>query len=376
MHPPMPSGLFTRASPRLSAAWKGLTHPHAPHRSWTATQPDHRSLAKILGLQFILGALVIAVTLALPAPDESDEPYLIGIGLVAFAIGVALRFSPRAGQRSVDAGIATIIILLTFAVTVARPMGLAPLFYFWPLMLSAYHATTRYLIVTTAFAIVLFGVALLAGAQTENAPVTFIEFSAVASAVVVATRRLRAMAAQLFGDLERLASHDALTGALNRGGFERAFAQAADAAGTRHASHQAALLLLDVDHFKAVNDQYGHPAGDAALRHLSDVVRSALREEDVFGRVGGEEFAVLLPAIAPADALLVADRIRHAVEAGSSAAGPPFTVSIGIANSAASRDPWGAADRALYAAKRGGRNRVVLADCVAPSPTQTTMEVS
>jgi diguanylate cyclase (GGDEF)-like protein len=125
--------------------------------------------------------------------------------------------------------------------------------------------------------------------------------------------------------------------------------------------------MLDVDHFKRVNDSYGHETGDRVLRVLADSCRACLRQQDVIGRYGGEEFVAFLPET-PADlALDAAERLRHAVETLTvdSPQGPvKVTVSIGIAtyNRATTSISAliNAADRALYEAKQKGRNRVVV----------------
>lgn len=157
---------------------------------------------------------------------------------------------------------------------------------------------------------------------------------------------------------ERKAVTDELTGLPNR--------RALNAAVARIGSERAALVVLDVDHFKRINDTLGHPAGDAALQHVARLLREAVRGRDVPARVGGEEFAVWLPS---ADLKLgreVAERLRQQVEAS------PFrhnghqrvlTISCGVS---AYPVPIGhpdnlmaTADAALYRAKREGRNRVV-----------------
>jgi diguanylate cyclase (GGDEF)-like protein len=168
-------------------------------------------------------------------------------------------------------------------------------------------------------------------------------------------------------DLRRLSETDALTGLGNRRAFDRVLADSlADPAG-------AALMLLDVDHFKRYNDCYGHPAGDAVLRRIAGVLMAALRSPaDVVARIGGEEFAVLLPGTDLADAhemgrrclALLADAdIAHA----GSPMGSRVTASMGVAHAYGSSegnpgaDLLQRADAALYRAKSGGRDRVVSA---------------
>ena len=130
-----------------------------------------------------------------------------------------------------------------------------------------------------------------------------------------------------------------------------------------------ALLMLDVDHFKAVNDDYGHPAGDQALRGVAEALRHNTRAFDSVARYGGEEFVVVMPGANQAEALDAAERLRKAIEALSFEPVPGrrcrLTISVGVACAHPSAlSPEGllrASDQALYEAKRGGRNRVAVA---------------
>lgn len=160
--------------------------------------------------------------------------------------------------------------------------------------------------------------------------------------------------------LQRLAGTDALTGLLNRRSFLSRAGQAL------RPQTPAAVLMLDLDHFKIINDSFGHPVGDAVLRTVSATLASGLRREDLLARFGGEEFAALLPQTGARTALTIGERLRTAVaaqHAGAELGGRRCTISIGIA--AGSGDlPIDVliteADRALYTAKREGRNRCVL----------------
>ncbi len=162
--------------------------------------------------------------------------------------------------------------------------------------------------------------------------------------------------------LRELATTDGLTGLANR----RRFLEALEHEVQRHRRYGTplALVSIDVDRFKRVNDTWGHAVGDAVLRALSAICRAEVRDVDTVGRIGGEEFAVLLPDTAPEEAMAVAERLRVAVQAAPllTAAGPlSVTLSLGVA---ASPPCDGAdallreADRALYRAKARGRNRV------------------
>ena len=184
---------------------------------------------------------------------------------------------------------------------------------------------------------------------------------------VVAVRKVRQARR-----LHNLASTDELTGLANR----RALTAAAETAlaQSRRDGSPLAMLMVDVDHFKQINDTHGHAFGDEVLRHLARVLAAGLREQDRLGRLGGEEFLAVLPAASLADARRVAERMRAAV-AAAPMPGPDgpvaVTVSIGVAGgeetSAAAL--IARADAALYQAKHAGRNTVAVDDpALVPQP--------
>jgi diguanylate cyclase (GGDEF)-like protein len=164
-------------------------------------------------------------------------------------------------------------------------------------------------------------------------------------------------------EIYQLATHDPLTELYNR----RHFTEMADKEIARAIRHRRplALCILDVDLFKPVNDRYGHNSGDEVLRRIGALVRQHARGEDLPARIGGEEFALLLPECSLGAATAFAERLREAVAAASFAPGGEptrITVSIGIATLGEGRHDrpslMAAADAALYRAKREGRNRV------------------
>ncbi|MEO8804177.1 MAG: GGDEF domain-containing protein [Rudaea sp.] len=168
--------------------------------------------------------------------------------------------------------------------------------------------------------------------------------------------------ARLNEELERQATVDPLTGINNRRTLERLAAQAI-ALAHRH-QRPLSVLMIDADHFKRINDVHGHAAGDEALVTLAGTLQCALRAEDLFGRLGGEEFVAVLPETDEAAARASAERLRVAVESiefGAQRRLIALRVSIGIAV-IADGDDFAAilrrADQAMYAAKRSGRNRV------------------
>jgi diguanylate cyclase (GGDEF)-like protein len=172
----------------------------------------------------------------------------------------------------------------------------------------------------------------------------------------------------LLRKLYESSTRDALTGAYNRRHFDDRL-RAEIAFAVRHAT-DLGLLLLDLDHFKRVNDTHGHPAGDAVLRHLTAIASRTLRTEDVFARFGGEEFAVILRGASVRGAGRLAERLREALtqqHATHDGREIPVTVSVGCAALSCCAKPTpeelvAVADRRLYRAKQAGRNRVVASD--------------
>ena len=172
---------------------------------------------------------------------------------------------------------------------------------------------------------------------------------------------------EAMGELRLLATRDALTGLLNRRAFDALLTEETDRA--RRLERPLALVLLDLDHFKTINDTRGHPVGDAVLAEVARALESSVRSIDKVARIGGEEFAVLLMETEAGDGLLVARRLVDGVRGRQIAVNgcAPFavTVSAGVAavpvHGDAAAALLDAADKALYAAKHGGRDRAVLA---------------
>jgi len=161
------------------------------------------------------------------------------------------------------------------------------------------------------------------------------------------------------------ASIDPLSGMFNRRGFAEACSRVIER--EANAGRPVTVMIFDIDHFKSINDRFGHPAGDEILKLFSTVVVSNLRISDLSGRIGGEEFAALLPCSLE-EGVIVAERVREAFESSGIVCeeGPvDTTVSIGVAGGPAGTELevlLAAADTALYQAKRSGRNRVEAAE--------------
>lgn len=174
---------------------------------------------------------------------------------------------------------------------------------------------------------------------------------------------------QLMRDLDHVANHDSLTGVLTRRAFLRRSREQIQTLGERQ--RPATLLMLDIDHFKQVNDHHGHAAGDDVLTAFAERMHAAMRPWDLLGRFGGEEFAILLPDTTSDEAVRIADRLRRIASAHpiALAGGLSLDITVSIGGTSRRCSPQGVqledlfrlADGALYEAKAAGRNRVVMA---------------
>ena len=186
----------------------------------------------------------------------------------------------------------------------------------------------------------------------------------VASQAAIAIRH-----AQLFEAQEENALTDELTKLPNRRALAQRFLQEMQRARRHH--NAIAFLMIDLDHFKQVNDTYGHLNGDAVLHELAQILASSARESDVCARYGGEEFALILHETTESGAKILAERIRAKVAAATFPGGLKLTISIGVSatdDATLFTQLMDRADQALYAAKLGGRNQVKVADMTTPAP--------
>lgn len=260
-------------------------------------------------------------------------------GILAFQEGLVLWALLRQGGFATGRGrhilaASTLLLMLMFGFrSLAVALGWLPA---TPVAVGGILPTVTYLVTYLALVFIAFGFVLVAIEQAAE-------------------------------QSHRLAMEDALTGLPNR----RAVLEALDrhcSAAQRNA-RPLTVLLLDIDHFKQVNDRHGHPAGDEVLRRIAHTIRQRLRAQDVAGRFGGEEFLVLLPDTTPRGGLVLAETLREEIAATAIAIGDKvlnITTSVGLhGTELCTADHNGdllvrGADAALYAAKEGGRNRTVV----------------
>ncbi len=319
--------------------------------------------AAAAGLAFCISYLLIASNRNLGLRDPSMTVLQTGFAYALLVAGLLL--APQAGG----------LLLLTMFIVAA----------FSALAMTPRQFALAWLVVSaaTALAILMFGGGIAVPAATpQQIVVSWLVFASVLGRVVLLSVRIGSLRDQLIERnhalrdslerIERLASVDDLTQAWNR----RAIGRMIDEEGQRAARSGApfCMVMFDLDHFKAVNDRCGHPVGDAVLRRFAAIIMAALRATDRLGRWGGEEFLLLLPATRADGGLVIAERVRAAVEAEPwdlLAPGLRVTVSGGIAESLHEEAPdahIARCDAALYTAKNGGRNRIVLHAPVGGAP--------
>jgi diguanylate cyclase (GGDEF)-like protein len=244
----------------------------------------------------------------------------------------------------------------------------AVLLQLWPIALAPIYGIHKRFLLEACWAV---AVVLIVAAIWPSA--TLAEWRAlIPAAVAIALVSLTALGIKALSAREhrlRLQAYiDPLTGVLNRRSFLELSGK--EEARGRRRDYELAVLMVDIDHFKRVNDTYGHGCGDAVIRALADICSRALRPSDLVARYGGEEFVISLPETGLEAARLVADRLRHSVSQATVAAEGAtirFTVSIGVAicsRSSSFASAMRSADEALYVAKRNGRNRVELASLI------------
>jgi diguanylate cyclase (GGDEF)-like protein len=309
---------------------------------------------------FVLGSATLLATLPLPDPDPSDH---FAIKLIAglLALGALVAWTIRTYRpRVVSAYVIYGILLVSALMAVTRPIEATPFFYLWPMLFSAYFFSRREIAIDLAIMWVTLGAALFIWSVDPMKQVLFMGVGVSVTLTTVVVTLLRERLTDVIGQLARASATDYLTGLLNRRAFDGEFLRQIDRA--QRSRLPLALVLFDLDHFKQVNDHFGHAAGDRALCDFAELLDNERRSGDTLARIGGEEFAVVLFGVGLDEAIAFAERIGVELEGPSREGRPTLTASAGVvAVSDGEHTPSSllvAADRALYGAKEAGRHRV------------------
>jgi diguanylate cyclase len=344
-----------------------FSHPTVFTQSRDAQDSARLLIRRVGAVLFVLGGLTMVVTLL--APAQGRPPFLafapVGVACFGFAgyLGLARRVPDWLLLATPPLGTLVVTAIMSIEGTTSG----TPFFYLWPMLVAAYFFQRRDVLVNFALVCASFAVALLVWVPvTDGRVIMFLDTALAVGVVTALVFMLKTQVGRLVTGMHKASTTDALTGTLNRGAFQERLTEAIAAPD----GEPFVLALLDLDHFKRVNDRFGHPAGDRALRRFCELVEADARHRDVLGRLGGEEFALLLAGTDLGGAHRFADRLRATVARETAAGEVALTVSIGLAEAApemSADDLLRSADVALYAAKNGGRNRVALYGALTPA---------
>jgi diguanylate cyclase (GGDEF)-like protein len=322
---------------------------------------------------FAGGSLLTLVTTMLPHPEEVD---IAGAWVVTFCSAVVAavfwlgRDSLPRWALYVGVALGTLMITSGIYINGERDGGAAALnevYYVWPVVFAAYYLPVRVLVAELAFVAACYALVLWVVDPGSIAVTRWLIVVTMLAGVGGLISRLHARVEELVARLSETARRDPLTGLLNRRGFEERLE--VELARATRVERPVALILGDVDHFKAVNDRFGHPAGDAVLLRIAGVLEGIGRRGDTVARLGGEEFVFIVPDADAEMAFTLAERARVAFERTFADEPIPLTASFGTvafpADGTTADSLLATADRALYTAKDQGRNRSVRAHAVA-----------
>jgi diguanylate cyclase (GGDEF)-like protein len=335
---------------------------------------DRPLLTRVLLVIWFAGTSTFTLSLFLSPPPDASWGALWSVSAVGYAMTLALfARRKRLPEHAADASGYLCCVLATIVTAASHDLA-TPfcLFYLWVTVVSCHFLPVRRAIPQILVVAPCYAVALL---MADSSAFPWFRWALLSLTVVVvgaSVTAMRARLAALVGVLADSARTDALTGLKNRRAFEETLAVELERAA--RAGDTVALLIGDLDHFKAINDDLGHPAGDEVLGRAAKALAGAVRRVDVAFRIGGEEFAVIAPDTDLASAHLLAERLREAVSAAFSSGPRAVTMSLGVAgypeHGPDAVSLIAQADAACYQAKARGRNRSVTAPRSPWSPVE------
>lgn len=322
------------------------------------------SIITLLGASAILGITPFAVLRFL-----QGNPFAAAIDLtILTGISAGVVYAWRTGDTR-RSGLFLALVACSGAVLVGFVVGEPGLFWLYPCLVTTFFLTSPRIAVTLN---VLSILALMVHGGAFRSPVQMWSFAATAAVVSACAYVFARRNQNQRRRLEHLATVDPLTGVKNRRSMDEELQMAA--ANAERTGLSYALALLDIDHFKKINDEYGHSVGDQVLTDLVMLIDQNTRKSDQLFRYGGEEFVLLLPGVDGADLEAVMGHLQQVLRRHMKHPGGPVTASFGVAllRHGETVESWIArADDALYQAKAGGRDRIVFADVLMAVASQS-----
>jgi diguanylate cyclase (GGDEF)-like protein/putative nucleotidyltransferase with HDIG domain len=320
-------------------------------------------VARVLAVLFATGASLAALTVALPHPERTNELGLLAIVANAYLVAGALYI--QAAKRPAWTLHPTLAWGSTLITGAAYFSGESPsplvFFYLWVFLYASYFFTARQAAVQIVYVGVAYGALLAVRPPVGGLPAWWLVGMGTLLVGAMVIMAMRARVELLIARLYDAARTDPLTKLSNRRGFREQLDLELERA--RRSGTPMVVLVGDLDHFKDVNDRSGHHVGDVALQRVARLLREGKRQIDAAARVGGEEFAVIMPDTERDGAFALAERTRCALRDEFASDPTPLTISFGLSvypdHGETAASLLHAADEALYAAKQSGRNRTV-----------------
>jgi diguanylate cyclase (GGDEF)-like protein/putative nucleotidyltransferase with HDIG domain len=358
--------LCAAALESMSASMDYLAEDGAgvPEHLEGSTSFESRLMAQALAGLFAAGATLALLTVLLPHSAHANVLGLLVIVGNAYLAGAILfgragSLSPRVLPPALAWGSTLITGVAYFSGESPSPLVF---FYLWIFLYSSYFFTRRELIAQVVYVGLAYGGLLAARPPSSGVLVWWTVGMGTLIVAAILIRVMREHVGLLIAQLYDAARTDPLTKLPNRRGFRELLDLELERA--RRGEHRMAVLVGDVDHFKQVNDRSGHHVGDATLRRVARLLGDGKRQIDAAARVGGEEFALILPDTDDRGAFVIAERLRIALREEFAGDTVPITISFGIAaypnTGETASSLLRAADEALYGAKQSGRDRTVL----------------
>jgi diguanylate cyclase (GGDEF)-like protein len=321
-------------------------------------------MARALAALFGAGATLALLTVLLPHSPHANDAALLAIVANAYVVaavlyGSARSISPRVIRAALAWGSTLIAAVAYFSAQAPSPLIF---FFLWVFLYSAYFMSSRETAFQIAYVGLAYGALLIARPPHEGVAAWWIVGMGTLLVAAILIRAMRQRVESLIAKLYDAARTDPLTNLSNRRGFRELLDLELERA--RRAEGRMTLMLVDLDSFKEVNDRCGQAVGDSALRRIASLLETNKRQLDAIARVGGEEFALVLPDTDQHEAFAIAETLRNRIREEFAADAVPITASFGLASypehGATAASLIHAADEALQAAKEGGRDRTVL----------------
>ncbi len=329
-----------------------------------ASTSDRDVMAQALAALYVAGATLAMLTVLLPHSRSANDVALLAIVANAYLIGAALFWRARTlPDRTLPIALLWGTTLITgvayFSAEAPSPLVF---FYLWVFLYASYFFSARETAVQVFYAGLAYGWLLALRPPASGVAEWWLVGIGTLLVAVMLIRLMRARVESLIAKLYEAARNDPLTGIANRRGFREHLDLELERA--RRGGGEMTVVSGDIDHFKEVNDRGGQQAGNHVLKRLAEVLEANRRKLDLVARVGGEEFALVLPDAGGIEAFAICERLRVAVQSAFEHDLVPVTISFGLASFPSQGETAAsllrASEEALHAAKQNGRDRTVL----------------